>query len=369
MIATRMPLPHSRFAGRKGDGQIFAGAACANTSAAFSPATAAATGAAAAVPSAYGCSDVAVLNGPPDCRWSPHLSRPPTTAVRKPAAGTSRISPPGLPRVQAQASSSSSSSSSSENESCAAFKTGDSNRARAVYEQILKVALSPHIFNAQKKNKHVSVGRCRMLAINHRVALPTYEALSRVGFVQASVPREQWSVPTDCKRFEKKQAEEGLCERHCTSCDNTANLQGRKRARPADDVTQAATSAPVGVAPSRARPLLVMPPLGVLTRAGHLVSAAHAVAQAASKPVGECASAKWQKTTVPATVPDDKAAAPGQRGLADEINDIFDYEHIFDQDIFDNDIFDNYIFDNNIFRDVPELEDTKEALAEFGGAH
>ena len=104
-----------------------------------------------------------------------------------------------------------------------------------------------------------------------------------------------------------------------------------------------------------------MPPLGVLTRAGRvdaLVSAAHAVAQAASKPVGERASAKWQKTTVPATVPDDKAAAPGQRGLADEINDIFD-----------NGIFDNDIFDNNIFRDVPELEDTEEALAEFGWAH
>ena len=104
--------------------------------------------------------------------------------------------------------------------------------------------------------------------------------------------------------------------------------------------------------------MLVMPPLGVLTRAGHLVSAAHAVAQAASKPVGECASAKWQKTTVPAIVPDDKAAAPGQRGLADEINDIFD-----------NDIFDNAIFDNDIFRDMPELEDTEEALAEFCGAH
>ena len=83
-----------------------------------------------------------------------------------------------------------------------------------------------------------------------------------------------------------------------------------------------------------------------MTRAGHLVSAAHAVAQAASKPVGECASAKWQKTTVPATVPDDKAAAPGQRGLlADEIN--------------------CYEADNDIFRDVPELEDTEEALAEF----
>ena len=67
MIATRMPQRQSRFAGMQGDGQIFAGAACANTSAAFSPATAAAT-AAAAVPSAYGCSDVTVLNAPPDCR-------------------------------------------------------------------------------------------------------------------------------------------------------------------------------------------------------------------------------------------------------------------------------------------------------------
>ena len=191
-----------------------------------------------------------------------------------------------------------------------------------------------------------------MLAINHGVALPTYKALSRVSFVEADVPREQWSVPTDCKRFLKNQAEEGLCRRHCTSCNNTADLQGRKRARPADDVTQAAASPPVGVAPSRARPSLVMPPFMGVTRAGHLadalVSAAHAVAQAASKPVGERASAKWQKTTVPATVPDDKAAAPGQRGLADEIN--------------------YYEADNDIFRDVTELEDAEEALAEFCAA-
>ena len=66
---------------------------------------------------------------------------------------------------------------------------------------------------------------------------------------------------------------------------------------------------------------------------------------------------------MPATVPDDEAAAPGQRGLADEINDIFD------NDIFDNAISDNAIFDNDIFRDMPELEDTEEALAEFCGAH
>ena len=203
-----------------------------------------------------------------------------------------------------------------------------------------------------------------MLAINHGVALPTCKALSRVSFVEADVPREQWSVPTDCKRFVKNQAEEGQCKRHCTSCDNTVVLQGRKRARPADDVTQAAASPPVGVTPSRARPSLarpslarpsvVMPPFMGVTRAGHLadalVSAAHAVAHAASKPVGERASAKWQKTTVavPATVPDDKAAAPGQRGLADEIN--------------------YYEADNDIFRDVTELEDAEEALAEFCAA-
>ena len=68
MIATRMHPLYSRLADMQGDRQIFAGAACASSSAAFSPATGAAT-AAAADPSAYGCSDVTVLNDPPDCRW------------------------------------------------------------------------------------------------------------------------------------------------------------------------------------------------------------------------------------------------------------------------------------------------------------
>ena len=100
-----------------------------------------------------------------------------------------------------------------------AFEKGDSNRCRNVYEQILRAALPPNVLDAQKKNKHVSVGRCRMLAINHCVALPRYEALSKVAFVDALIPREEWSVPTDCKRFLKKLAEEGLCRGLCETCD------------------------------------------------------------------------------------------------------------------------------------------------------
>ena len=69
------------------------------------------------------------------------------------------------------------------------FRTGDSNRCRSVYEQVLRVALHATVLDAQKKNKHVSIGRCRMLAINHGVALPPYEALSRVSFVASSTHR------------------------------------------------------------------------------------------------------------------------------------------------------------------------------------
>ena len=84
------------------------------------------------------------------------------------------------------------------------FRTGDSNRCRSVYEQVLRVELRANVLDAQKKNKHVSIGRCRMLAINHGVALPPYEALSRVSFVESGVPQDEWSVPTDCKRSERR---------------------------------------------------------------------------------------------------------------------------------------------------------------------
>ena len=106
-----------------------------------------------------------------------------------------------------------------------AFEKGDSNRCRNVYEQILRADLPPHVLDAQKKNKHVSVGRCRMLAINHSVVLPPYEALSRAGFVEADVPREEWSVPSDCKRFLKKLPEEGLCHGQCRTCAAPRALQ------------------------------------------------------------------------------------------------------------------------------------------------
>ena len=46
-----------------------------------------------------------------------------------------------------------------------AFQLGDSNRCRTVYEQILRARVPKEEFDAQKLNKHVSVGRCRMLAM------------------------------------------------------------------------------------------------------------------------------------------------------------------------------------------------------------
>ena len=106
-----------------------------------------------------------------------------------------------------------------------AFEKGDSNRCRNVYEQILRAEIPAHTLDAQKKNKHVSVGRCRMLAINYRVALPPYELLSRVAFVEPGVPRADWRVPTDCKRFLKKLPEEGLCTNSCKTCDVPRTLQ------------------------------------------------------------------------------------------------------------------------------------------------
>ncbi len=50
-----------------------------------------------------------------------------------------------------------------------------------------------------------------MLAINHCVALPPYENLSRAGNAEADVPREEWCVPADCKWFLKNLPDEGLC--------------------------------------------------------------------------------------------------------------------------------------------------------------
>ena len=62
------------------------------------------------------------------------------------------------------------------------FEKGDSNRCRNSYERILHAALRSAVLDPHKKNKHISVGRCRMLAIDHSVRMPTYEALSAMGF-------------------------------------------------------------------------------------------------------------------------------------------------------------------------------------------
>ena len=62
------------------------------------------------------------------------------------------------------------------------FQKGDSNRCRNAYERVLHDKLSSAVLAPQKKNKHISVGRCRKLAIIHGIALPRYEDLQQVGF-------------------------------------------------------------------------------------------------------------------------------------------------------------------------------------------
>ena len=62
------------------------------------------------------------------------------------------------------------------------FTKGDSNRCRNAYEKVLHDRLSSATLNAHKKNKHISVGRCRHLAIVYGVPLPPYELLSHAGF-------------------------------------------------------------------------------------------------------------------------------------------------------------------------------------------
>ena len=104
-----------------------------------------------------------------------------------------------------------------------AFQRGDSNRCRTVYARILRAELPAVDIDPQKKNcGRVTVGRCRMLAINHRVALPSYTSLRRAGFDRAKVPRDEWSVPIGCKRFKKSFPEEPTCRGPCITCCDVA---------------------------------------------------------------------------------------------------------------------------------------------------
>ena len=121
------------------------------------------------------------------------------------------------PSVDLPAASSGASAEDSE-QGALGFKTSDSNRFRGVYEGILHKVVPADEWKAQKVNKHVSIGCCRMLAINRAIALPPGEALRRAGFVEARVPRDKWSVPTDCKRTEKNRKQNGSCRGPCETC-------------------------------------------------------------------------------------------------------------------------------------------------------
>mmetsp|Transcript_27744 Transcript_27744/g.55829 ORF Transcript_27744/g.55829 Transcript_27744/m.55829 type:complete len:1287 (-) Transcript_27744:417-4277(-) len=140
-----------------------------------------------------------------------------------------------------------------------AFEKGDSNRARNAYERILHANLESAVLNSHKKNKHISIGRCRHLAIVHGVRLPPYEELSQVGFSDKQVPDKLWCVPTDCKRFAKKVAEEGFCfGNHCDTC---TKLLASNRCSPGYDTSSVSSDTMPASPPqfSRAASLLAEP--------------------------------------------------------------------------------------------------------------
>lgn len=67
------------------------------------------------------------------------------------------------------------------------FEKGDSNRCRNAYEKVLHAQLPSSVLARHKKNKHISVGRCRHLAIVHGVALPPYKLLQAARWELADV--------------------------------------------------------------------------------------------------------------------------------------------------------------------------------------
>ena len=80
-------------------------------------------------------------------------------------------------------------------------------------------ALLTHAVLVPRASQHISVGRCRHIAILHSIALPPYELLSQVEFDADRVAEEEWCVPADCKRFAKKVYEEGFCYGNpCETC-------------------------------------------------------------------------------------------------------------------------------------------------------
>jgi len=251
----------------------------------------------------------------------------------------------------------------------ATFQKGDSNRCRNAYEKVLHAQLARALLDPHKKNKHISVGRCRMLAVNHavrraaaldparpplgppatrwprgfvgrcraratladqppdppppppgpQVALPSYEELSAAGFDLDAVPRERWAVPDDCLRFVKKIAEEGLCTGPCRRCASVTSADRTPRCEPPPPA--AATAAAEGTA-SRSR--TIRQPARYANGDGVSVSnpssgphGAIAAAAAAAAAPATAASAAAAAAAAPAAAPGAEEGLPEAVSLAE----------------------------------------------------
>ena len=97
---------------------------------------------------------------------------------------------------------------------------GDSDRCRGIYEEVLQGQLGAAEFRRYRpRAAHLSVGRCRHIAIVHDVELPPFNLLVNAGFNVDAVARYEWVVPDACRRIPRQINKEGRCpEGRCMCC-------------------------------------------------------------------------------------------------------------------------------------------------------
>lgn len=106
-----------------------------------------------------------------------------------------------------------------------------SNQVRSVYEHILKNVLPNDYIKRYTVNKHISIGRCRMIAINESIPLPSEELTKKYiiankgqstkNIIAIILSNKQlFVIPSSCDRFEKDvyASGHGFCSRDCESC-------------------------------------------------------------------------------------------------------------------------------------------------------
>ena len=106
-----------------------------------------------------------------------------------------------------------------------ARQKGDSNKARNIYENIIKQTLHKCIWKKYKVDKHLPLGIACFLAKRYNIRLPKVESLKAANWNWLQVPMEQWVVPKNCGRVPHDRIKDvGFCCEWNEKC----NVNGSK---------------------------------------------------------------------------------------------------------------------------------------------